>query len=140
MYPQLWFSRAMRSISTATASSTGGRPRWWGYVHFLATRRRCQRRIVTGVTRRCPRSICGSLRTSAANTARSAQPRRGFWVGSAQYGDFVTQHEKLDVLGRRRAGEQQQQVHQLKEDQVEQTPGHGSRSYRGVTTGGDHAG
>jgi hypothetical protein len=48
-----------------------------GYVHFWATRRRCQRRIVPGVTKRCPRSIVGSLRTSAANTARSAQSRRG---------------------------------------------------------------
>jgi hypothetical protein len=68
----------MRSINAATASSTGGRPRQFGYVHFLATKRRCQRRIVPGVTNRCPHSICGNLRTSAANTARSAQSRRGF--------------------------------------------------------------
>jgi len=42
-----------------------------------------------------------------------------------------TSHPELDVLGRRRAGEQQQQVHQMEQDQVEQTQGHGSRSCRG---------
>src|SRR5436305_8653176 len=47
----------MRSISTATACSTGGRPRRWGYVHFLATRRRCQRRIVPGVTGDAPAAL-----------------------------------------------------------------------------------
>ena len=31
-----------------------------------------------GVTNRCLRSICGSLRTSPANTARSAHSRQGF--------------------------------------------------------------
>jgi hypothetical protein len=34
--------------------------------------------IVLGVTNRCTRSIFGMARTSAANTARSAQSRRGF--------------------------------------------------------------
>lgn len=47
-------------------------------VHFLAIRRRCQRRIAPGVTKRCRRSIVGRARTSAAKTARSAQSRRGF--------------------------------------------------------------
>jgi hypothetical protein len=37
-------------------------------------------------------------------------------VGSAQHGDFMPQHQKLDVLRRRRAAEQQQQVQQLKKD------------------------
>src|SRR4051794_40007802 len=40
-------------------------------------RRRCQRRIVAGVTRRWLRSARGNRRISAANTARSAQSRRG---------------------------------------------------------------
>jgi hypothetical protein len=78
LYPQLGFSRAMRSINETTASSTGGRPTRFGYVHFLAIRRRCQRRIVPGVTKRCPRSILGRAQTSAANTARFAQSGRGF--------------------------------------------------------------
>jgi hypothetical protein len=76
-YPQLGFSLTMRLISSVTAAETGGRPRRCGYVHFLATRRRCQRGIVPGVTKRCPRSICGNLETSAARIARSAQSRRG---------------------------------------------------------------
>jgi hypothetical protein len=60
---------------------------------------------------------------------RSIRPvQAGLGVSSAQHGDFVTQHQELDVLGHRRTGEQQQQVHQLTEDQVEQTQGHGSRS------------
>jgi hypothetical protein len=29
-------------------------------------------------------------------------------VGSAQHGDFVTQHQEFDILGRRRAAEQEQ--------------------------------
>ena len=49
-------------------------------------------------------------------------------MGSAQHGDFMTQHQQLDVLRRRRAAEQQQQVQQLKEDQVEQAQRHGARS------------
>jgi len=51
-----------------------------------------------------------------------ARPR----VGSAQHGDFVAQHQEFDVLGCRRAAEQQQQVHKLEEDQVEQTQRHGT--------------
>jgi hypothetical protein len=42
-------------------------------------------------------------------------------VGSAQHGDFVAQHQEFDVLGRRRAAEQQQEVQQLQEDQIQQT-------------------
>jgi hypothetical protein len=49
---------------------------------------------------------------------RSIRPAQtGLWVDSAQHGDFVTQHQQLDVLGCRRAAKQQQQVHKLKEDQ-----------------------
>jgi hypothetical protein len=63
---------------------------------------------------------------------RSIRPvQTGLRVDSAQHGDFVTQHQELNVLGRRRAGEQQQQVHQLKEDQVKETQRHGSRSCPG---------
>ncbi len=68
-YPQRGLSRAMRSINEATVSSMGGRPTRCGYVHFWAIRRRCQRRIVPGVTKRCRRSIVGRARTSAAKTA-----------------------------------------------------------------------
>jgi hypothetical protein len=49
------------------------------------------------VPTRCLRSIGGNLRTSAAKTARSAQSRR-CRVGSAQHGEFVTQHQEFDIL------------------------------------------
>jgi hypothetical protein len=39
-------------------------------------------------------------------------------VGSAQHDDFMAQHQELDVLGHRRATEQQQQVQQPEEDKV----------------------
>jgi len=77
---------------------------------LLATKRRCQRKIVSGVTTRCLRSIIGKTRTSAANTARSAQSQRGFGIGSAQHRDFVAQHQKFDILRRRRATQQHQQI------------------------------
>jgi site-specific DNA recombinase len=47
-------------------------------VHFVVTSRRCHRNTVAGVIRRWPRSAAGRRRISAANTARSAQSRRGF--------------------------------------------------------------
>ncbi len=50
---------------------------------------------------------------------RSIRPvPAGLGVSSARHGDFVTQHQELDVLGHRRTGKQQHQVHQLTEDQV----------------------
>jgi hypothetical protein len=49
-------------------------------------------------------------------------------IGSAQHGNFVAQHQQLDVLGHRRATKQHQQVQQPDEDKVEQTQRHGARS------------
>jgi hypothetical protein len=49
----------------------------FGWVHLLGARRRCQARIVFGVTRRWRRSARGSLRMSAAKIALSAQSMRG---------------------------------------------------------------
>ena len=51
------------------------------------------------------------------------------WVGAAQDGDLVAQHEELDVLGGGRAAQQQDQPEHLAEDQIEQPQRHG----------GDHA-
>ena len=42
------------------------------------------------------------------------------WVGAAQHGDLVAQHEELDVLGGGRSGHQQEQSEHLPEDQVQQ--------------------
>jgi hypothetical protein len=75
-----------------------------GYVHFLATRRRCQRRIVPGVIKRCPRSILGRAGPARRTLLDPPSPAE-LRVGSAQHSDFVTQHQEFDVLGRRRAAE-----------------------------------
>jgi hypothetical protein len=74
--------------------------------------RRCQRRIVFGVTRRWQRSVRGDRRTSAANTARSAQSVRGRgWCGAGW-------RPPAAARGARR---QQDQSEHLLEDQVQQT-------------------
>jgi hypothetical protein len=66
------FSMASRRISPTTSSATGGRPlRGWACVHLRVTSRRCQRRIVAGVTRKLDRRPRGSALLSAASTARS---------------------------------------------------------------------
>jgi hypothetical protein len=65
------FSWAMHWINTAMASSTGGRPVRFGYIHFRATRRRCQRSTVPGVTNWCARSS-----SAAAGSARRRPPGR----------------------------------------------------------------
>jgi hypothetical protein len=49
-------------------------------------------------------------------------------IDSAQHGNFVAQHQQLDVLGHRRATKQHQQIQQPDEDKVEQTQRHGARS------------
>jgi hypothetical protein len=114
-------------------SSTGGRPTRCGYVHFLATRRRCQRKIVPGVTNRCPHSIVGRARTSAAKTARSAQSRRGFGLALRSTATSWRSTRSSTSLTPT-SGQATPAVHQLEEDQVEQTQGHGPRSCRGGRT------
>ena len=47
------------------------------------------------------------------------------WVGAAQDGDLVAQHEELDVLGGGRAAQQDQPAAEPGEDQVEQPQRHG---------------
>jgi hypothetical protein len=49
------------------------------------------------------------------------------WVGAAQDGDLVTQHEQLDVLGGGRAGHQQDQPEHLPDNQVQQPQRHTRR-------------
>jgi len=46
------------------------------------------------------------------------------WVGAAQDGDFVPEHEELDVLGGGRAARQQDQPEHLPEHQVQQPQRH----------------
>ena len=56
--------------------------------------------------------------------ARSAKYHAWSWVGAAQDGDLVAQHEELDVLGGGRAARQQDQPEHLPEDQVQQPQRH----------------
>ena len=62
-----------------------------GWVHFLITRRRCQRSSVAGVTIQCARSALGRSRPSPANSARSAQSTPG--LGLAQHRHLVTRNQ-----------------------------------------------
>ena len=48
----------------------------------------------------------------------------GTWVGAAQDGDLLAQHEELDVLGGGRATRQQDQPEHLQEDQIQQPQRH----------------
>jgi len=75
--PRRVFSRARRRISATSSSGTGGRPGGLGWHHFAATRRRCQRSSVPGVTIRRVRSPFGMILVSAASTARSVQDMCG---------------------------------------------------------------
>ena len=117
----------MRSISKATASSTGGRPRRWGYVHFLAIRRRCQRRIVPGVTKRCPRSICGKPGRARRTPLDPPSP------GAASGWLCAARRLHGAAPGARRpwtptSGRATTAGSAPEEDQVEQTQRHGARS------------
>ena len=46
-------------------------------------------------------------------------------VGASQHRDLVPQHQQFDVLGGRRAAEQDQPAAEPGEDQVQQAKGHG---------------
>jgi hypothetical protein len=71
--PQRVLSLASLTIRSANSPASGGRPGALGWVHFLVTRRRCQRSRVPGVTIRRLRSTVGRIRASAASSARSVQ-------------------------------------------------------------------
>ena len=95
----------------------------------MRTRRRCQRRMVSGVTRRWQRSARGSRRIERGEDGPVRPVQAWSGVGAAQHGDLVPQHEQLDVLGGGRAAQQQDQPEHLLEDQIQQPQRHG----------GDHA-
>lgn len=76
-YPQLGFSRAIRTISSRIDDRVGGRPGPCRLVaHRRFTRTACQRRTVPGVTNKCRRQAGRSIRTRALITARSAHDGR----------------------------------------------------------------
>jgi hypothetical protein len=49
-------------------------------------------------------------------------------VGSAQYGELVSEHQDLDVLGSVRAGEERQPAQRADEHQVGESESHSERS------------
>jgi hypothetical protein len=58
------------------------------------------------------------------------------WVGAAQDGYLVPEHEEFDVLGGGRAAHQQDQPEYVREDQVEQTGRHvGDHAQPAITAG-----
>ena len=71
-----WRAIMLGGSRAVAARSAGGKALIRGRDTVLGTHRRCHLRIVSGVTRRWQRTAGGSRRTSAANTARSAQSRR----------------------------------------------------------------
>jgi hypothetical protein len=69
-YPQVGFSRAMRSTSSQMPLSVRGRPRATrAYVQRRATSWRCQRKRVTGDTKKDDHADLGSERLTAAAAA-----------------------------------------------------------------------
>jgi len=78
-YPQVGLSTARRLTNARSPGGSGGRPgaRFALVVHPRVTKRRCQRRIVAGVTSIPTRRGRGSHTASAAITARSVHNNRG---------------------------------------------------------------
>jgi hypothetical protein len=78
-YPHAGFSPASRTTSSRISAAVAGRPgQRCGYVQRRATRSRCQRSSVAGVTNADLRHARrGSTRLSAANNARSACVKSG---------------------------------------------------------------
>ena len=70
-------------------------------------------------------SQCAGQPSDERGKDRSVRPVQA-WprVGAAQDGDFVAQHEELDVLGGGRATRQQDQLEHLPEEQVEKPQRH----------------
>ena len=66
-------SVAIRLISPVIASSAGGRPDLFVWVHFAAIRRRCQRGIVPGVTG----GVAAAGRTAASTMKLAASAASG---------------------------------------------------------------
>lgn len=105
--PQVRLSQAMVRISSTSSSLIGGRPGAFGWRHLSATRRRCQRNSMPGVTIRRPRSVLGRSLDSAASTARSVELPTAVILpihphGSAQRGRHRTETTHRNGYGRRR--------------------------------------
>ena len=119
-WPQVGFSRAIRSISAAIVVVEGWAtgavrvgPLLGHQAAVPAQDRGRGDQAVTAQRRGQASDQCGE---QGAVGPVQARPR----VGSAEYGDLVAQDEQLDVLGRGCAAEQRQPAEKPVEDQVEQ--------------------
>jgi hypothetical protein len=90
---------------------------WWS--NRCATSRRCQRRIVRGVTRRPIRrwrGVAGRVRRFAGSPVHPGS--------DAKHCELVTENDALDVLARCGPREQNHPGHEPDHDQVRQPKGH----------------
>ena len=68
---------------------------------------------------------CAGQPPNEGGKHRSVRPVQSrTWVGAAQDGDLVAQHEELDVLGEGRSGDQQEQSEHPPKDQVQEPQRH----------------
>src|SRR6185312_7014272 len=74
-----------------------------------------------------PPASARNLETSAARIARSTQSRQGLEVTLHKTATSRRNTKKLNILERRTAADQQQQVQQPQKDQAEQTQPHKTR-------------
>ena len=128
--PHRVFSRARRRISATSSSGTGGRPGGLGWRHFAATRRRCQRSSVPGVTIRAARSAFGIYPGERGEHGPGGPGHARPGVRPAQHGHLVPQREYLRVLGRRGPGQQREPGQHGHQQPVRQRDTHECRSCR----------
>jgi hypothetical protein len=92
----------MGGLGVSAGRSTCGQPG--------ATRSRCQRSNVAGVTKKILHDRRGNSRESAASSTLSPSPRSGRFHPAAQHGDLMPEREDLDLLGPVTAPEQDQEL------------------------------
>jgi hypothetical protein len=80
------------------------------------------------VTKRCPRSICGNLRTRAAKTARSAQSRSGFGLALRSTATSWRNTSSSMSLDAEERPSNTSRFSSRTKTKVEQTQRHGARS------------
>ena len=124
-YPQRGFSRASRRISAITWSASAGRPpRRCACVHLRATSRRCQRRIVSGVTRKLDQRQRGSAPAQHRQQGTVGSSELGSLHLAAQHGELVAEHGDLDVLGVLASQASKQHAEESACREVEERQGH----------------
>ena len=98
LYPQPQFSVASRAISVTISALTGGRPARFGWVHFRVTRWRCPPQDGAGGDQPAHSRPCRQQPDQRGEDRAVGPVQPGAWIGPAQHGDLVPQHEQLRVL------------------------------------------